>query len=105
MSILSSHKWTTREKRILFVGFLFGCGTYSIGALVYLFYLVTSSPLFADTYDDYSVSWAPYNYRHVSKDGEIIVHPAVIEYDVVGTYIIGLRLPIQIYDCGGRRRV
>ncbi len=97
--ILSSPKWTPRQKRPLFVGILSGCGTFTIGIFVYVAHLAYGSYLLDDNYDGYKLNREPYNYRYVSKEDEIIVHPAVIEYDLVGEYMVGLRMPTQKYRC------
>lgn len=36
---------------------------------------------------------------HIRKDDEIVVSHAVIDFDIVSNYIVGLRLPAQYLEC------
>ena len=99
---MNSVKWTTRQIRFLLIGFCSGCGTLFVGAFVCVGYLLLYGPgILVSDYDGYKLNWEPSRYRLIRKDDEIIVRPAVIEHDAIGTYVIGLRLPVQEYDCGG----
>lgn len=100
-SISSRPKWTTNQSRSLIVGFLSGCGTFSVGVFIYVLYLAYGSHYLASDHNGYKLNIEPYNYRYIRMDEETVVNPAIIEYNFVGEYIVGLRMPVQKYRCHG----
>ncbi len=67
-------------------------------ALSYMFITLGSS-----SFEGYDL--APGNWD-IRKGEHVIVNPAIADYDIVGNYIVGLRLPIRRFECneGGEFR-
>lgn len=84
-----------RDRWISLSGFLLGM------ALVYGLCSVMSyvlERLGNGTYDGYDL--APGNWD-IQRDRRVIVNPAIVDYDVVGNHILGLRLPLRRFECDG----
>ena len=49
--------------------------------------------------DGYKVIHHRFDDRHLLKDESVVIGSTIVDINVVGTYLVGLRLPIQFLTC------